>query len=53
MDATLAKIGIPGMGLVLSGLFVYATWVTGRGLDRARAGGGRLGRAWAWPSGSR
>jgi hypothetical protein len=51
MDATLAKIGIPGIGLVLSGLFVYATWVTGRGLEpgarRRRTIGVGVGMA-AW-----
>ena len=53
MDATLAKIGIPGMGLVLSGLFVYATWVTGRGLGPGARRRRTIGGAWAWPSGSR
>jgi hypothetical protein len=32
MDTTLVRIGIPGIALALSALFVYATWRTGDGL---------------------
>jgi hypothetical protein len=34
-DTTLVKIGIPGIGLALGALFVYATWLTGRQLGPA------------------
>ena len=33
MDTTLVRIGIPGIALALSALFVAATWRTGEGLD--------------------
>ena len=35
MDTTLVRIGIPGIALALSALFVAATWRTGEGLDPA------------------
>ena len=35
MDTTLVRIGIPGIALALSALFVAATWRTGAGLDPA------------------
>src|SRR6476469_1639245 len=34
-DTTLVRIGIPGIALALSALFVAATWRTGEGLDPA------------------
>ena len=33
MDTTLVRVGIPGIALALSALFVVATWRTGEGLD--------------------
>ena len=54
MDTTVVKIGIPGIGLVLSALFVYATWVTGRGLDTGGAtAADDSGSAWGWRAGWR
>src|SRR3954470_5736667 len=35
MDATLVRIGIPGIAVALSALFVAATWLTGDRLDIA------------------
>ena len=35
MDTTLVRIGIPGIALALSALFVAATWRTGEGLAPA------------------
>jgi hypothetical protein len=35
MDTTLVRIGIPGIALALSALFVAATWRTGEGLQPA------------------
>jgi hypothetical protein len=35
MDTTLVRIGIPGIALALSVLFVAATWWTGQGLQRS------------------
>jgi hypothetical protein len=35
MDTTLVTIGIPGIALALSALFVVATWRTGEGMDPA------------------
>jgi hypothetical protein len=35
MDTTIVRIGIPGIALALSALFVAATWRTGEGMDPA------------------
>src|SRR3954454_1834665 len=35
MDTALARLGIPGIALALSALFVAATWRTGDGMERA------------------